>query len=177
METSRALMLGGCIGLGAAVLMAVPDLLPPALADDQPMQSLLKSASELWPPAFDPSTLVKWDYYAQPGISIEPVAEQTVRKIGYGRSTFVSVMETESGVYSTDGLASANIQYPGIVKEPRATPAAAPMLWLWGDGRWASVGAFSAGSFAVVTPIEGGKGRVVVTDDTLCVVREDAVYC
>jgi hypothetical protein len=175
METSRALMLGGFIGLGAAVLMAVPDLLPPALADDQPMKTLLQSANELWPPAFNPDRLVKWDYYVQPGISIEPITEQTVRKIGYGRSTFVTVMETESGVYSTDGLASPNIQYPGIVKEPKAAPS--PMLWLWGDGRWASASAFSAGSFAVTTSIDGGKGKLIVTDDTLCVVRENAVYC
>ena len=175
METSRALMLGGFIGLGAAVLMAVPDLLPPAVADDQPMKTLLKSASELWPSTLDPSKLVKWDYYAQPGISIEPVAESTIRKIGYGRTTFVSVMETDSGAYSSDGLASPNIEYPGIIKEPKAAPS--PMLWLWGNGHWASASAYSAGSFVVVTPIDGGKAGLVVTDDNLCVVRSNAVYC
>lgn len=156
--------------------MAVPDMLPPALADDQPMKTLLQSANDLWPSTLDPSKLVKWDYFVQPGVSIEPLAEQTVRKIGYGRSTFVTVMETESGVYSTDGLASPNIQYPGIVKERKAE-APAPMLWLWGDGRWLSASAYSAGSFTVVTPLDGGKGKLVVTDDTLCVVRENAVYC
>ncbi len=176
METSRALMLGGFIGLGAAVLMAVPSLLPPAMADDEPMKTLLKSANDLWPSTLDPSKLVKWDYYTQPGISIEPIAENTIRKIGYGRTTFVSIMETESGVYSSDGLASPNVQYPGIVKEPKAV-APSPMLWLWGNGKWASASAYSAGSFTVVTPIDGGKGKLVVTDDNLCVVRDNAVYC
>lgn len=175
METSRALMLGGCVGLGAAVLLAVPALLPSAMADE-PAKTLLKSASDLWPSPIDTSKLVKWDYVTEPGISIEPVAESTIRKIAYGKTTFVTVMETDSGVYSSDGLASPNVEYPGIVKQPKAgTPS--PMLWLWGDGKWASANAYTAGSFTVVTPIEGGRGKLVVSDDNLCVVRESAVYC
>ena len=175
METSRALMLGGLIGLGAVCLTALPELLPAAVADDQPMRTLLHSASQLGATPIDPDKLLKWDFKMEPGVSIKPIKESSIRKIGYGHVTVVDVMETDSGVYSTDGLASANIQYPGIIKEPKADAAPAPMLWLWSDGRWASAIAFSASSFVAVTPFKGGK--LVVTDGGSCVVRENALYC
>lgn len=174
METSRAIALGGVIGLGAVVLMSVPEFLPRAVADEQPMRTLLKSAAELFPPALDPSKLLKWDFTVQPGTSIEPIRESTVRKIAYGKTTFVEVMETASGVYSSDGLASPNVQYPGIVKTPKPGPL--PILWFWGEDRWASAAAFNAGSFTAVTPLEQ-DGELVVTDEGSCVVHEDSVYC
>jgi len=128
-------MLGGCIGLGALFLAALPDLLPAAVADDQPMRTLLRSASQLIPSPTDPDTLLKWDFKVDPGVSIEPVSETSIKKIGYGHVTYVDVMETESGVYSTDGLNSPNVTYPGIHKEPKVA-AAAPMMWFWSDGHW-----------------------------------------
>lgn len=173
MNATRAIMLGVAIGLGGAALMALPNVLAPAVADEQPAEVLSSTPNQLWPPAFDPDKLVKWDYYVQPGISIEPERESTVRKIGYGVTTMVQVMQTESGIYSTDGLASPNIQYPGIIKERK--PAIAPMLWLWSDGHWASASAFSASSFVSMTPFKGGA--LVTSDEGQCVVRKDSVYC
>jgi len=172
-ETLRAVALGGAIGLGAVVLMSVPEFLPRAVADEQPMRSLLKSAAELFPPAADPSRLLNWDFAVEPGTSVEPIRESTVRKIAYGRTTFVQVMETESGVYSSDGLDSPNVQYPGIVKTPR--PGTSPILWFWGDNKWASATAFNAGSFIAFTPFEGGQ--LVVTDEGSCVVQGNSVFC
>lgn len=173
METTRALMLGGFIGLGAVFLTTLPDMLPAAIADDQPMRTLLRSASQLIPTPIDPDSLLNWDFKVAPGISIEPISETSIRKIGYGRTSYVDVMETESGVYSTDGLGSPHVQYPGIGKEPK--PATAPMLWFWNDGRWSSIAAFTSGSSAVVTPLTGGS--LVTTDAGTCVVLDNAVYC
>lgn len=173
MDATRAVMLGGAIGLGAALLLALPTILPPAIAGEEPARTLLSTPNELWPPAFDPDRLIKWDYYVQPGVSIEPVAESTVRKIAYGHTTFVRVMETESGVYSTDGLASPHIEYPGIIKEPKRE--ANRFLWSWEHGRWVASAPFSAGSFVSVTPFEGGA--LVVTEDGNCAVLGRSVYC
>jgi hypothetical protein len=166
-------MLGGFIGLGALFLAALPDMLPAAVAEDQPMRTVLRSASQLLPSPVDPSSLVNWDFQVEPGVSVEPVSETSIKKIGYGHTSYVDVMETESGVYSTDGLNSPNIQYPGITKEPKV--AAAPILWLWSDGRWSSVAAFGAGSSVIVTPFKGG--RLVTTDSGQCAVFHNAVYC
>src|SRR5687768_9510044 len=99
MDATKAIMLAGAAGLVGVALLALPDYLPPAIAGEEPMRTLLKSADELWPPTFDPDQLVKWDYYVQPGISVEPIRESTIRKIGYGKTTLVNVMETESGIY------------------------------------------------------------------------------
>ena len=173
METSRALMLGGFIGLGALFLAALPDLLPAAVADDQPMRTLLRSASQLIPSPIDPDSLLKWDFQVEPGVSMEPVSESSIRKIGYGHITFVDVMETESGVYSTDGLNSPHIQYPGIIKEPKV--AAAPILWFWSNGHWSSLAAFSAGSSVAVTP--PGGDEPIASDSGGCATLDNAVYC
>jgi len=47
-------------------------------------------------------------------VSTQILSSRVVRKIEFGKETFVSVVTTPSGVYSTDGLASVNVLYPGI---------------------------------------------------------------
>ena len=49
-------------------------------------------------------------------ISEEIESQTTVKKIGYGRTTYVSIMKTPSGTYSSDGLASPHFRYPGITR-------------------------------------------------------------
>ncbi|MDC9822481.1 hypothetical protein PRN20_01945 [Devosia sp. ZB163] len=173
MDATRTIMAVGAMGAGAAFLLALPDMLPPAVAGEEPIRTLLSTPGELWPPAFDPDKLMKWDYYVEPGVASEAVADTTIRKIGYGRTTYVSVMETASGTYSTDGLASPNVEYPGITKEPK--PGAPQLLWLWGGGRWGTAMAFSGSSFLSIAPLDGGA--LVVTEDGTCVVRKDSIYC
>ena len=90
MDATRSIMLVGAIGLGAAVLLSLPEIMPRAVAEEEPMRTLFRTPSEVWPPAFDPDRLMRWDYYVQPGVSIEPVKETVVRKIGYGKTTFTS---------------------------------------------------------------------------------------
>lgn len=41
-----------------------------------------------------------------------------VRKVGYGRTNYVNIVTTSSGAYSSDGVASPNVQYYGIEKGP-----------------------------------------------------------
>lgn len=173
MDATRAIMLGGIVGLGAAVLLALPDILPAAMAEEEPMHTLLSTPNEVWPPAFDPDKLMKWSYYVQPGVSIEPIKETVVRKIAYGRTTFINVMETSTGVYSTDGLASSHIQYPGIIKEAKPSPYAG--LWYWSGRRWVSTAPVSAGSFVSIIPFDGGS--LLTTEDGNCVALKSGVYC
>ena len=56
------------------------------------------------------------DYYAigtRPGITLEGT-EVVVEKIGYGKPRFVTITNTPSGAYSSDGLVSPHIRYPGV---------------------------------------------------------------
>ena len=173
MDATRTIMLGGAIGLGAAVLLSLPEIMPRAIADEEPMRTLFSTPKEVWPPAFDPDKLMKWSYYVQPGVSIEPVKETVVRKIAFGRTTFVNVMQTASGVYSTDGLASPHIQYPGIIKEPK--PAANAGVWYWHDRHWVASAPLSAGSFVSIIPFDGGS--LLTTEDGNCVMLKSDIYC
>lgn len=175
MDAVKAVVFGLGAGIGGVLLMYSPTLIPAAtaVANEPIVQELLQTPNQMLHPAIDTDGLLKWDFHVQPGTSIEPTHESTIRKIAYGRTTFVNVMQTDSGVYSSDGLASPNVEYPGIVKEPK--PGTSPILWFWGDGRWSTATAFGAGSFVTATPFKGGK--LVVTDEGSCVVRDNSVYC
>lgn len=170
MDATKTIMLVGAIGLGASLLLSLPNVLPRAVAEEEPMRTLLSTPGEIWPPAFDPDRLMRWDYYVQPGVSVEPIRETVVRKIGYGHSTFVNVMETASGVYSTDGLASPHIQYPGIIKELK--PSRDAGLWYWSGHEWVASAPVGADSFVLIMPLDR-----LPTEDGNCVAVEDSLYC
>lgn len=173
MDATKTIMLGGAIGLGAVLLLSLPSTLPRAVAQEEPVKTLLSTPNEIWPPAFDPDRLMRWSYYVQPGVSVEPIRETVVRKIGYGRTSYVNVMETATGVYSTDGLASPHIQYPGIVKERQASPNAG--LWYWSGRKWVAGAPISADSFVSIIPFDGGS--LLTTEDGNCVAVANSMYC
>lgn len=166
MNARRSMILGA-----AGLLFAAPVILPVALADE-PVRTLFSSASELLAPEFDPRTLVKWDYFVEPGVSVEPVRQSRIKKIAYGRASYVEVVQTESGIYSSDGLASANIEYPGIGKERATTNLG---LWFWGGGTWQRMSPVASNSFVSIAPFEGGA--LVITEDGHCVVRPTSIHC
>lgn len=173
MDATKLIMAGGFGTLAGLALLTLPDALPPAVASEEPVRTLLRSASELWPPAFNPEGLMKWDYYLQPSVSMEPIRESTIRKIGYGKTTLVNVTETSSGIYSTDALASSHIQYPGIIKDLK--PAQVPLLRVWDGQQWTvQVGAM-ADSFVAITPFAGGT--LITGADGNCAVIGDSTYC
>ncbi|WMT87893.1 hypothetical protein NO932_04615 [Pelagibacterium sp. 26DY04] len=47
-------------------------------------------------------------------VSLEPISTAVVRKVGYGHVTEVNIATTSTGTYSSDGLASPHVLYPGI---------------------------------------------------------------
>ena len=47
-------------------------------------------------------------------VSTQILSSNVIRKIEFGKESLVSVVSTPSGIYSTDGLASKNILYPGV---------------------------------------------------------------
>ncbi len=83
------------------------------------------------------STLVKFgerDYEVTTAdwVSLDPISSATVRKIGYGRVSEVTIATTATGTYSSDGMVSPYIRYPGVTVRP--LPVAT------GDsGRWERV--------------------------------------
>lgn len=69
------------------------------------------------------STLIKfedreYEVTAADWVSLTPLSSVTVRKIGYGRVTDVLIATTETGTYSSAGMVSPHIRYPGITVRP-----------------------------------------------------------
>lgn len=60
-----------------------------------------------------------------PSVSLEPISATSVRKVGYGRVSEVNIATTSSGTYSSDGLVSPHVLYPGI-EVSRAAPEDGP---------------------------------------------------
>jgi hypothetical protein len=167
-------MAGGAIAALLVGLLVFPSLLPPAIADEEPAKALLSSMDELLPPRFDPDSLAKYDFTVEPGVSEAVIDTRTVRKIGYGRTQFVEIVTTPSGVYSSDGLASPYIRYPGIHKQWKGIPHGRLALWTKGKG-WTAYNEVSAGSFVSISAFEGGE--LLTTEDGSCVLFDRAAYC
>ena len=142
---------GAMIGALAAGFLALPSVLPPALADEEPVRSLLMSADELFREPLDGDDFVKPDWTVEPWVSTEVISRSSVKKVGYGQTSFVAISRTASGTYSSDGLASPHIHYPGIVKN---------------DG---------PDTFLVIVPYKGGA--TFVGPKGSCVTSKYGVFC
>lgn len=159
-------------GTAAAAIAAAIGTAPVVWADEAASGNLI-----------DLSKLVfyKGDAYSVsygPGVSTQAIETSVVRKIGYGKTTVVNVTTTSSGTYSSDGMLSPHILYPGIQVErlPEAADDSEgganqpPRLAYWVEGRgWVVQPFVTAGSFAVVsrtpyaTVVRGSEGNCVVT--------------
>ncbi len=113
---------GGVAAIGALALVGGligPALVQAAVASEP---TIARSIAPVLPSpgtALDDTRLLKrnGDYFAvdaEPGYSLDATSAVTIKKIGYGETSFVTVVTTPSGTYSTDGLASTHIRYPGI---------------------------------------------------------------
>lgn len=163
------------IGAGFGIVMLLfnlPEMLPPAVANEEPARTLFSSASELFPPPFDPESLVKYTYDLAPSVSTEVLKESTIKKIGYGNTEMVHVLETPSGTYSTDALDSPYVEYPGVIKKRTHDQIG---LAFWSNGRWVMQKTLSPGSFVTITKFDGGQ--LIVTDDGMCVTRSNGITC
>lgn len=141
---TRHMLLG--MTLGATTAMAVAAIGPGMVLD--------VFADEM-PAGFDTSNLVKFDgreyevEYAD-WVSTDPISSATVKKIEGGRVTYVSVSTTATGTYSTDGLTSRHVLYPGI-DVTEVAPGAANSIRFWTNGSWYSFTSRAGNAFLRLT--------------------------
>ena len=111
----RVVVVSAVAALLVAGGLAAPAYFPAAFAEE-PQSHLLDTAKDLLPaPIFDPKTLRKYDVALNPEqVSTEVTHRDIVTKIGAGKRTIVSIITTPSGTYSSDGLVSPYVRYPGI---------------------------------------------------------------
>ncbi|HTM79019.1 MAG TPA: hypothetical protein VL133_15515 [Devosia sp.] len=98
------------MALGALCAMGIgvigPGAIIAAIADEAPV-------------GIDASSLVKFDgrdYDVQydDWVDTTPTNKARIKKIEFGRVSYVDITTTSTGTYSTDAMFSDNIQYPGI---------------------------------------------------------------
>ncbi len=108
------------------------------------------------PVGFDTANLVKFgdrEYevsYAD-WVSTDPLSTAVVKKIEAGKTSYVSISTTATGTYSTDGLTSRHVQYPGI--EVDEVTSTRNRFAYWSNGRWQHFATRTSNSFvAISTP-------------------------
>ena len=145
-------MSGGLAALVGGAIVS-PALFPQAFAEE-PQHKLVQTADQLFPKSADISKLKKFKFTIADGVSTEPLKAQTVSKIGFGQRTYVSVVTTSTGTYSTDGLASPYVRYPGIDRAWKHRGWGSRHFWVSSRtsaaGTWTST-VISNGSFSTMT--------------------------
>ena len=137
---TRHMLLGMTLGAACATALAAigPGIVIDAFADEMPA-------------GFDTDRLVKFDGrefqvdYAD-WVSTDPLSTATVKKIEAGKVTYVSVTTTATGTYSTDGLTSRHVLYPGI-DVTEVTPGRGNWVKFWTSGGWYSFSSRAGNSF------------------------------
>jgi hypothetical protein len=137
---TRHVLLGMTLGAACATALAAigPGMVLNAFADEMPA-------------GFDTSNLVKFDGrdydvdYAD-WVSTDPLSSSTVKKIEAGKVTYVSITTTATGTYSTDGLTSKHVLYPGI-DVTEVTPDRRNWVRFWTNGSWYSFSSRAGNSF------------------------------
>ena len=139
---TRHVMIGIVLGALTASVIAVtgPGITIPALAVEtrQPVA-----------PGFDTSDLVKFEdrryrVENEDWVATDPVSSVKVKKIEGGRVSYVTITTTKTGTYSTDGMFSNHVQYPGISVE-QVRPA--NHFSFWSGTRWQGFSARIGDSF------------------------------
>jgi hypothetical protein len=137
---TRHVLLGMTLGAACATALAAigPGFVLEAFADEMPA-------------GFDTNRLVKFDgrdydvAYAD-WVSTDPISSATVKKIEAGKVTYVSVTTTATGTYSTDGLTSKHVLYPGI-DVTEVSPGRNNWVRFWSNGSWFSFSSRAGNSF------------------------------
>jgi hypothetical protein len=145
----RVLAIGGTIGALVAGSLAAPQFIS-AMAEE-PVKVASSTLKLLFPDAVDAKMFRKYKITFDDSISTDVKRTQVVKKIGHGRTSMVTIVTTPSGTYSTDGLLSPNVQYPGIEKKLKGWAGRGFYYYSsrsYGGGRWTT---FSNGSFTYFT--------------------------
>lgn len=179
-QTLRSIVLGGLIGVVVSGGLALPTILPPAMAQDEPMRTIVETMEPReTPKVIDGEAFVKPDWtmadgdVVEPWVSTDAISYSTVRKVSFGRTEFVQIATTSTGVYSSDALESAHVRYPGI-HDGQSDGAAIGTIEIW-DGGWKIIRPLSAGSFVSVLPFKGG--RLLMLDGNVCVRTRYGLSC
>lgn len=137
--------------------------------------ALVLSLASVRADGFDPSKLLILDEDSgvryEDWVSTDPIDTQTIKKIEAGRVSYVTVTRTSTGTYSSDGIASPHVQYPGVI-EPN--PLNEFSFSSWNNGRWSSFRTYSGNSYVSVSTYRTHRGQ---TRTSTCISTASFWYC
>src|SRR5690349_17723960 len=108
----RTMALGGFFGAMIGWSVLAPDQM--SAVAEEPVKAVASAIGDLFPPSVDPKMFRHYKISFDDSVSTEVSRTQVVKKIAGGRKSDVTIVTTPSGTYSTDGLLSPNVRYPGI---------------------------------------------------------------
>lgn len=149
---TRRMLLGTLVGTAALVVI-------PTFAD-----------------GFDPSNLVRFaedqGVSYEDWVSTEALSTHQIKKIEGGRVSYVTITNTSTGTYSSDGIDSPHVQYPGVI-EP-TNPRNSFSFSSWSNGRWSRFSTYSGNSYVSVSTYKNRRGE---TRTSTCISTASFRYC
>ncbi len=115
-DIARLTAIGGLVAAFVTVSVVAPQMIR-AVADE-PREAVAEAIETLFPPPFDARVFRKYAIHFDETVSTDVSARHSVTKIGFGQVTQVSIVTTPTGTYSSDGLVSPHVRYPGIEVAP-----------------------------------------------------------
>ncbi|WDR04037.1 hypothetical protein PSQ19_08515 [Devosia algicola] len=108
-------------------------------------------------------------------VSTEPQKQVRIKKVEYGRVSYVDISTTSSGTYSSEALLSPHVKYPGI-KVDRVNTAAQATLFTWsGSNGWLSLPLAQGNS---ITYLNTAAGKIISANSGLtCIFTANATTC
>jgi hypothetical protein len=130
-------------GVFAGGILALTIIAPKQIGAiaQEPVDQAIATIDKLFPEPVDLSKFHKYKFTFDDSVSTDVQRTQVVTKIGHGRKSQVTIVTTPSGTYSTDGMLSPNVRYPGIEKRLKPWPED---FYLAEGGKWMS---YADGSF------------------------------
>jgi hypothetical protein len=149
-DTLRMIAIGGAIGALFVGTLTAPQFMR-AVADDhvEAIEIAAATVDDLFGPGtVDSKAFRKYDITIDDTVSTEIKSTRVIKKIAHGRTSMVEIVTTPTGTYSTDGLQSPHVRYPGIEVESKGDGAGFLYGQRSGGGFWSMV---TTGSFTYIT--------------------------
>lgn len=138
--------------------------------------ALVLSLAAVRADGFDPSKLLILDedngVRYEDWVSTDPLDTQVIKKIEGGRVSYVTIKRTATGTYSSDGIESPHVQYPGVI-EPE-NPRNRFSFSSWNNGSWTRLKTYSGNSYVSISTYKTRRGE---TRTSTCISTASYWYC
>ncbi|WDR05115.1 hypothetical protein PSQ90_12545 [Devosia rhodophyticola] len=108
-------------------------------------------------------------------VSTEPQKQVRIKKVEYGKVSYVDITTTSTGTYSSEAMLSPHVKYPGV-EVNRVNTAAQATLFTWtGSNGWLGLPLAQGNS---ITYLNTAAGKIISSSSGLtCIFTKTATVC